>query len=113
MILRQFLVMFKPSLILSFMLAGTVFSTGCSNSKCEKIIQEVNSLEVAAKDKFDKGMLPKTTTGEGYDVTVSITSLVEEEFKYEMKLIARMIVNNKSCFDALRVAEAQELISGE
>jgi hypothetical protein len=95
------------------MLAGTLFSTGCSNSKCEKIIQEVNSLEVAAKSKFDKGMVPRKTTGQGYDVSVDITSLVEEEYKYEMKLIARMIVNNESCFDALRVAEAQELISGE
>ena len=103
----------KSALIASIVIAGTFFSTGCSNSKCEKIIQEVNSLEVAAKNKFDKGMLPKTTTGEGYDITVSITSLVEEEFKYEMKLIARMIVNNESCFDAFRVAEAQELISGE
>jgi hypothetical protein len=96
-----------------FIFLVIILISGCSNSKCEKIIQEVNSLEVAAKNKFDKGMLPKTTTGEGYDVTVSITSLVEEEFKYEMKLIARMIVNNESCFDALRVAEAQELISGE
>lgn len=93
-----------------------VFTTGCSNSICDELVLEVELLEKKAKENYDFAMKNQTTITKGSSYSIEYTrseETIKEEFHREMRIPARIISNNQKCFDAKRVAEAQELIAKE
>ena len=87
--------------------------SGCSNSECKKIVEEVKRLEFDAEQDYTAGMANpvERTVGSKYTVEFDKTSQIKTKYKYDLKIIARIVINNEKCFSAVRVAEAQELIS--
>jgi hypothetical protein len=92
---------------LAFILLMSPSLTGCGNSKCEKIRQEVKGLQKQA-------FLNKQLNGaskKGATMTYNPDKeMVERIYRDELKLPSRIIVNNPYCFDARTVAEAQLLL---
>jgi len=91
-----------------------LFSSGCSNSICNDLVLEVDLLEKEAKENYNYAMKNPTTVTEGSSYSVAYTrgvEEIEETYRREMRVPARIISNNQQCFDAKRVAEAQELIA--
>lgn len=98
-------------------LAMTIlFSSGCSNSICDEIVLEVDLLEKEAEKNYNFAMKNRTTISKGTSYSVVYTRSEEEiteGYYRDMRVPARIISNNQKCFDAKRVAEAQELIAGK
>ena len=105
----------KFILPLALLLAATTSMSGCSNAECKKIVEEVQNLEFKAEEEYRSGMANpiERTVGSKYTVEFDKTAQIKTKYKYNLKIIARMVINNEECFSGVRVAEAQELIGEE